>query len=85
MREFHAELSRALLGYVGDRFNLDTHALTRDQLRAEMERAGIPIDTVSAALDVLDRCEMARFAPGAGEARDARALFEAARAVMGRL
>jgi len=85
MREFHAELSRALLGYVGDRFNLDTHALTRDQLRAEMERAGIPTDTVSAALDVLDRCEMARFAPGAGESRDARALFEAARAVMGRL
>src|SRR5262249_8038423 len=40
---FHAELSRAALGYLGDRFNLDTHALTRDQLRTALaERAVTP-------------------------------------------
>jgi hypothetical protein len=84
-KEFHAEMSRALLGYLGDRFDIDTHALTREQLRAEMERAAIDGETVAAVLDIVDRCEVARFAPGASEAKDARALFESARSAMGRL
>jgi hypothetical protein len=39
---FHAELSRALLGYLGDRLNLDTHALTREQLRPRSPSARWP-------------------------------------------
>ena len=84
-KEFHAELSRALLGYLGDRFDLDTHALTRDQLRSELERAGLAAETVQAAVGVLDRCEFARFSPEAAESRDGRELFESARSVMSRL
>ena len=93
-RGFHAELSRALLGYLGDRFNLDTHALTRDQLRAALAERSVVPATVDALFDVVDRCEVARFSPDApGPAspgapateRDPRQLFDAARDVMARI
>jgi hypothetical protein len=79
---FHAELSRALLGYLGDRFNLDTPALTRDQLRAALAERAVPSTTIDTLFDVVDRCEVARFSPGEAAARDPQKLFEAARDVM---
>lgn len=85
VRGFHAELSRAFVGYLGDRFNIDTHALTRDQLRAALAERAVPAETVEAALAVVDRCEIARFAPGDAAGPDAPALLETARGVMARL
>ena len=82
---FHAELSRALLGYLGDRFNLDTHALTREQLRVALAERSVTPPTIEALFDVVDRCEVARFSPGADAAREPRQLFDAARDVMARI
>ena len=79
---FHAELSRAVLGYLGDRFNLDTSALTRDQLRAALAERSVASPTIDALFDVVDRCEVARFSPGEAAARDPHKLFDAARDVM---
>ena len=81
---FHAELSRALLGYLGDRFNLDTPALTRDQLRSALTERSVATPTIDALFDVVDRCEVARFSPEAAS-RDPRQLFDAARDVMARI
>jgi len=81
---FHAELSRAVLGYLGDRFNLDTPALTRDQLRAALAERSVATPTIDALFDVVDRCEVARFSPEAAS-RDPRQLFNAARDVMARI
>jgi hypothetical protein len=81
---FHAELSRAVLGYLGDRFNLDTPALTRDQLRAALAERSVATPTIDALFDVVDRCEVARFSPEAAS-RDPRQLFDAARDVMARI
>ena len=85
---FHAELSRALLGYLGDRLNLDTHALTREQLRAALAERAVAAPTIDAPFGIVDRCEVARFspdpaAPGAPAAgREPQKLFDAARDVM---
>ena len=79
---FHAELSRAVLGYLGDRLNLDTPALTREQLRAALAERAVASTTIEALFDVVDRCEVARFSPGEGGARDPQKLFDAARDVM---
>jgi len=81
---FHAELSRALLGYLGDRFNLDTPALTRDQLRSALSERSVATPTIDALFEVVDRCEVARFSPEAAS-RDPRQLFDAARDVMARI
>jgi hypothetical protein len=82
---FHAELSRALLGYLGDRFNLDTHALTRDQLRSALAERSVAPATIDAVFDIVDRCEFARFSPTDPSGRDPRALFDAARDVMAKV
>jgi hypothetical protein len=82
---FHAALTRAVMGYVGDRFNIETHAMTRDQLRGEMERLQIEPETARALIEIVDRCEIARFSPGEREAQDPRRLFERARETLGRI
>lgn len=82
---FHEELSRALVGYIGDRFNIDTHALTRDQLRAELARNGVASETVDAVSAIVDQCETVRFSAGLAGSQSSEALFESARSVMGRL
>src|SRR5262249_53372463 len=84
-RGFHEELSRALIGYIGDRFNIDTHALTRDQLRAELARHEVAPETVASILDIMNRCEIARFSPGFATGEGPERLFETVRSVMGKL
>lgn len=85
VKGFHAELTRALVGYLGDRFDLDTHALTRDQLRVSLAGRGVPSETLDQVLDIVDHSEVARFSPGAAGDGDPRALFVKARDVMARL
>jgi oxygen tolerance protein BatD len=82
---FHAALTQAVMGYVGDRFNIDSHAMTKDQLRVELGRLQVPGETSAALLEIVDQCEIARFSPGIGGSGQPRALFERTRDVLGRI
>jgi hypothetical protein len=84
-RAFHAALTQAVLGYLGDRFNLEAHALTKDQLRVELERRQVPADSIAAVIEIIDTCEIARFSPGMLASHDPAKLLERARDVLGRL
>jgi len=63
-REFHAALNRAVVRYVGDRFNLETSGMTGDQIQAELSSRNIDADTVAGLLDLIASCDAARFSPG---------------------
>lgn len=82
---FYTELTRAVMGYVGDRFNIDSHAMTREQLRAELDRLAVAPETSGALLAIVDQCEIARFSPGLAGAGDARTLFTKTRDLLGRI
>ncbi|MGH7730522.1 MAG: BatD family protein, partial [Candidatus Eiseniibacteriota bacterium] len=82
---FHAALAQAVMGYVGDRFNIDSHAMTKDQLRGEMDRLQVAGETSAALIEIVDLCEIARFSPETGGASDPRRLLERARDVLGRV
>lgn len=82
---FHAALVQAVMGYVGDRLNIEAQAMTRDELRLEMERLRVEPETAKDVIEIVDRCEIARFSPGQLEDHDPRRLFERAREVLGRL
>jgi hypothetical protein len=84
-RGFHAALSQAVIGYLGDRFNIETHAMTKEQLLAELERLQVRPGTVSAVIEVIEQCEIARFSPGAPATRDPQQLFLKARDVLGQV
>ncbi len=84
-RGFHAALAQAVMGFVGDRFNIDTHAMTKDQLRAELERAQVRPEATAAVMEVLEQCEVARFSPGMRAERDPLPLFQKARDALGQI
>jgi hypothetical protein len=84
-RSFHAALTQAVMGYLGDRFNIETQAMTKEQLQAELERLQVGPDTVAAVIEIIERCEIARFSPGARALDDPQQLFQKARDLMGKV
>ncbi len=63
-REFYAALNRAVVRYVGDRFNLETTGMTGEQIQAELTNRNIDADTVAGLLELIASCDAARFSPG---------------------
>ncbi len=84
-RGFHAALTQAVLGYLGDRFNIDVQAMTKERLQAELLQLQVAPGTVADVLEVIERCEVARFSPGMRATDDPKELFQKARDVMGKL
>lgn len=60
---FYEELHKAALGYVGDKLNIDSASMNRDTITSRLLEAGAKQDDVDAFVAILDKCEMARYAP----------------------
>ncbi len=84
IKEFYGALSQAVLGYAGDRFNLDTGALTREQLKERLADSGVRPDVIEELMGVAGACETARFSPESGR-QAPRELMARAREAMGKL
>jgi hypothetical protein len=84
-RSFHAALTQAVMGYLGDRFNIETQAMTKEQLQAELERLEVGPGTVASVIEIIEQCEIARFSPGVRAMDDPQQLFQKARDVMGKV
>lgn len=82
--EFHAALHQAVLGYLGDRFNIDTGAVTLEQMERTLVDKGIPAEAASQAIKLIGDCETARFSP-AGTGMGPQELFARAKEGLGRL
>jgi uncharacterized membrane protein len=67
MNSFYDELSRALWGFLTDKAGLSTADLSREKAREVMEAKSAKEEDIVAYLHVLDECEFARYAPGAGQ------------------
>ena len=61
---FYAEVSRALLHYVGDKLNVSAVGATHGELRARVHAAGVSETLCERLVTMLERCDAARFAPG---------------------
>ena len=73
--EFHAEVARAVLQYVGDKLNVSPSGLTHDGLRQRLDEAGASEDVRERLVQVLEHCDAARFAPGGVSAERMRNLL----------
>ena len=82
---FHAALAQAVMGYVGDRHDIDAQAMTREQLRTELERLAVAPEAAAAVLEVIEQCDYARFSPGLVTVKDPRLLFRKAREALDRI
>jgi hypothetical protein len=60
---FYEEVFKALYGFFGDKFNLKTTDLSKEKIAEIMKKASIDITMIEKTMDILNQCEMARFAP----------------------
>ena len=61
--KFFEAVSGALWGYMSDKLSIPASQLTRDNISAKLSDYGLGQEQISGVVDVLDRCEMARFTP----------------------
>ena len=61
-RSFYDEISKGLLGYVGDKFNIPLSEMGRDNIHQHLESLAVSEAIVERFMEVLKTCEMALFA-----------------------
>ncbi len=61
MIAFHSSIARSLEGYVGDRFNLDTGALTIEQIVDELKTRNVPPNLIDDLINIITQCDQSRF------------------------
>jgi hypothetical protein len=62
--EFYIEISRALWGYLGNKFNIPLSDLSSETVRQRLSSEQVKPEIIDEFLEVLSSCEYARFAPG---------------------
>jgi hypothetical protein len=80
--DFYAALDRAVLGYIGDRFNIEAHGMTGEELTAELSGRGVPEDTAAGLLELVRTCAAARFSPAAASGCSPVETLETARRIL---
>jgi hypothetical protein len=84
-KEFHAEVGRALQGFLGDKLNVAEAGLVRDAIVERLSARHVPDEVVREYFGSLDACDRYRFAPADVTGDDMRALLDRAERAMGNL
>ena len=61
---FYDEVMRALLGYAGDKLNIQKSDLNKENVSASLLSFGVQENLVDAYMNLISECEFARYAPG---------------------
>jgi len=80
--EFYGEVSKALLGYLGDKLNRAPAGLILEEVEKELLAKGVQADSVHAYMDCINACDFNRFAPSQSEAEKMTDFFERAKQVI---
>lgn len=79
--QFYAALAKALWGYISDKLSIAPSQLTRDNVADKLTAYGLDKASTDEVLDVLDRCEMARFTPNNSDTEASDIYSKAERAI----
>ena len=82
---FYQEVLTAAWGYVSYKLNLPASALNRDNISEHLNRRGASAEMILQFIEVLDRCEYARYAPGSDAGQEMEKLYNAAATIITRL
>lgn len=63
---FYEELHKALIGFVGDKLNMDLARMSRENIREELVAGGVDEALAAEFTGLLDACEFARYSPQGG-------------------
>lgn len=62
--EFYVEISKALWGYISDKFNISRSELSMDNVKERLLKKSLNEETITELINTLNNTEYARFAPG---------------------
>lgn len=62
--QFYEEVLKALWGYMSYKLNIDRAELNRDNISEILAQKNVPEERIKEFIQVLDKCEYARYAPG---------------------
>jgi hypothetical protein len=62
-KAFHAEVARALRGFLGDKLNVPEASVAEESARAQLERRGVPLEMIDEYFACIQLCDRYRFAP----------------------
>lgn len=65
--EFYSALNRAILGFIGDRYNIEATGMTKDELTATLSARGVDTAILTELADLISQCDVARFSPAIAE------------------
>ncbi|MFQ5603044.1 MAG: BatD family protein [bacterium] len=77
--EFYSEVSKALMGFIGDKINVPAAGLITEQVDALLRKRGIEDQIVSRFLDCLNTCDFKRFAPTDSDNGEMKTFFNKAK------
>jgi len=75
-KQFFAEISKALLGFLGDKFNLPTAGIMTDEVEKLMREHRVDNETIQSYLDCLRICDFQRFAPANSTLEEMQRCFD---------
>ncbi len=81
---FYDEMLTAMWGYLGDKLKMPTSELMRDNIKYVLESKDIPQEEISAMLEILDKCEFAKYSPASGKG-DMKDVYESAISIINSL
>lgn len=81
---FYVEISRALWGYISNKFNIPLSELSIETVSQRLSKKNIHPDNIREFTEVLNSCEYARFAPGE-KAKKMRDIYDAAIRIITRI
>ena len=64
VKDFYAEIYRAVIEYIADKFNIPHPSITKDLLEEKLNSKGVPEELTEKIKGLFDICDMARFASG---------------------
>ena len=64
-RGFYEEMLKALWGYIGDKLNIPSSNLTKENVREELVKRGVSPEAAQKYIDIIVECEYAQYAPAA--------------------
>jgi hypothetical protein len=64
VKEFYAEIYKAVIEYIADKLNIPHPSITKEALEEKLKEWGIPLEGREKIKDLFDICDMARFASG---------------------
>jgi hypothetical protein len=77
-KTYHAEISKALFGYLGDKLRIPPASLTFDEAASRLKQAGVEVNIIENLKSCIERAEFARFAPSSDTQTARQDLLDAA-------